>query len=196
MWWCQFRHRKVRWCVRGDTGRQWALPRSQDFESLPCSVPWGRRARLNLLMLPHTFISLVWHSPGVDRILLPKERQIWVEAHVESMCLPCYKWCLLFTKIIFDVSLIRFCLFLLFCIWREVRTWTMGVSENWATSPFTCLCLWMNVCTRVQRAYTDLDVVYAQDLNYFAVWITEHGVLMNCQFWFLPFGIKFKILKK
>lgn len=88
MWWCQFRHRKVRWCVRGDTGRQRALPRSQDFESLPCSVPWGRRARLNLLMLPHAFISLVWHSPGVDRILLPKVRQIWVKRMLNQCACP------------------------------------------------------------------------------------------------------------
>lgn len=74
MWWCQFRHGKVRWWVGGDADRLWALPRSQGFGSLPFSVPWGRRARLNLLMPPHTFISLVWHSPGVHRILLPKER--------------------------------------------------------------------------------------------------------------------------
>lgn len=81
MWWCQFR-----WCVRGDTGRQWALPCSQDFESLPCSVPWGRRARLNLLMLPHTSISLLWHSPGLDRILLPKERGKLGWKHMLNQC--------------------------------------------------------------------------------------------------------------
>lgn len=72
------------------------------------------------------------------------------------------------------------------------RVWIVSTSENWATNTYTCLCL--RVCTCVQRAWS--DVVRAQDLNYFPVWITELAVLMYCQFCFLPFGIKFKMLKK
>lgn len=72
------------------------------------------------------------------------------------------------------------------------KVWTVSTSENWATS--TCACLCLRVCTCVQRACS--DVVRAQDLNYFPVWSTEHAILMYCQFCFLPFGIKFKMLKK
>lgn len=82
------------------------------------------------------------------------------------------------------------CFFLVFFLIQ--RVWTVSTSQNWATNTYACLCL--RVCMRVQRACS--DVVRAQDLNYFPVWISEHAVLMYCQFCFLPFGIKFKMLKK
>lgn len=114
-------------------GRRWRSRSVAEPKWSPASSPGFRFPALHCLSREKCKINPAgattrFHFSGVTRSRggqdpSPKgEKQIWVEAHVESVWSASYKWCLPFITIIFNVLLIRFCLFLPFVIkgkWRH-----------------------------------------------------------------------------